>query len=121
MRNKLVLISIIAVVLFAGFCFLGSQNDTSMIPILPEVAVESVKKTFDEKTMETVTNFENPKVEEVVFKKQPAIYYFDSEINLVGKSVYKITFNTTQDGLLGPMVFYVDKSGGELIGIEYRE
>ena len=84
-----------------------------------QAATEIVKERLDEKSASTITNLDNPKIEEVVFDKQPPIYYFE-EKNVVGKVLYKITFDTTQDGLLGPMVFYVDKTSGALIGAEFR-
>lgn len=89
--------------------------------ITPEKAIKIVKKKFDDKSKETITNFDNPQVEEIIFNKQPSIYRFDAKTNLVGKSAYKITFSTTQDELLGPVVFYVNKYGGALIGMDFRE
>ncbi len=85
-----------------------------------QAATEIVKEKLDEKSASAITNLDNPKIEEVVFDKRPPIYYFEDKIDVVGKALYKITFNTTQDGLLGPMVFYVDKSSGALIGAEFR-
>ncbi len=92
-----------------------------VLEIAPQTAIENVKKNLDKKSIETITNFDNPKVEEVVFDARPSIYFFDDKVDIAGKNLYKITFNTTQDGLLGPMVFYVDKSNGDLIGADYRE
>lgn len=89
--------------------------------ITEQMAIENVKKTLDERTVATITNFDNPKVEEVIFKTKPSIYLFDENTNVVGKGLYKITFNTEQDGLLGPIVFYVDKLNGDLIGADFRE
>ncbi len=90
------------------------------VEITPQTAIENVKKKLDKKSIKTITNFDNPKIEEVVFDTQPSIHYFEDKIDIVEKDLYKITFNTTQDGLLGPMVFYVDKSSGVIIGTEYR-
>ncbi len=90
--------------------------------ISPETAVENVKRKMDDKSKSTITNYDNPMVEEVVLDKETSIYLFDDRLKNSGKcAVYKITFNTTQDGLLGPMVFYVDKHSGELVGMGFRE
>ncbi|MBE7010323.1 MAG: hypothetical protein E7418_02395 [Ruminococcaceae bacterium] len=91
-----------------------------VLEIPSETAIENVKKKLEKKSIETITNLDNPKIEEVIFDAQPSIYLFDDKVNIVGKNLYKITFNTTQDGLLGPMVFYVDKFNGNLIGADYR-
>lgn len=91
------------------------------LEIPPELAIKKAKDSLSKKSIETITNFDNPKIEEVVFDTQPSIYYFEDKINIAGKPLYKITFNTTMDALLGPMIFYVDRSNGNLIGTEYRE
>ena len=88
--------------------------------ITRQEAIEIAKSKLDKKAVETITNFENPVVEEVIFDTNPSIYLFEENANIIGKPLYKITFNTTQDGLLGPIVFYVDKNGN-LIGADYRE
>ena len=89
--------------------------------ITPQRAIDIVKKQFDEKSIETVTNFENPEVEEIDFESCSNVHWLVDDSKLIGKSLYKVTFRTTQDGLLGPMVFYVDKSNGKIVGGDYRE
>lgn len=90
--------------------------------ITKETAVENVKKIIDDTSRSTITNYSSPKVEEIVLNKETSIYLFDDTLKNRGKNdAYKITFNTTQDGLLGPMVFYVDKYTGQLIGMGFRE
>ncbi len=89
--------------------------------ITPEKAIEYAKQVLDDKSKETIQNFKNPKVEEVVLKKAASIYLFEEKTEIVGSKLYKITFDTTQDGLLGPIVFYVDKLNGEVVGMDYRE
>ncbi|MBQ2840793.1 MAG: hypothetical protein IJE70_05555 [Oscillospiraceae bacterium] len=90
--------------------------------ITPEEAVESAKQLLDDKSKKEIENFENPKVEEVVFSKAPGVIYrFNKKTRITGRRLYKITFHTFRDGLLGPIVFYVDKICGEVVGMDYRE
>ena len=84
------------------------------------MAVETVKDSLDCKQVESVTNFENPIIEEVIWETKPSICYFD-DVDVIGEKLYKITFHTLQDSLLGPLIFYVRQSDGILIGTEYRE
>lgn len=95
--------------------------DYSPPEISPQAAVDAILEKFDVKSIKTITNLDNPKIEEVVFEREPSIYRFDKKKPLVGKPLYKITFNTTQDGLLGPMVYFVDRISGEILGAEFRE
>ncbi len=88
--------------------------------ITEQTAIENVTKMLDEKSIETIINLDSPKIEEIVFDTQPFLHYFEEKTDITGKDLYKITFNTTQDGLLGPFVFYVDKSNGKVLGTTYR-
>lgn len=89
--------------------------------ISPQTAIDAILEKFDMKSIKTITNLDNPKVESLVFESEPSIYRFDKKKSLVGKPLYKITFNTTQDGLLGPMVYFVDRVSGDILGAEFRE
>lgn len=83
-------------------------------------AVDKVLEQLAEKTRKTITNIDNPIVEECIFDKQLSMYFFNKEVELIGESVYKITFNTTQNMILGPIVFYVNKENNDVIGIRMR-
>ncbi len=95
-------------------------KDYAPIEITPEEAIDTAKQRLDPNLL-MITNFDNPKIEEVVFRTRPSIYLYNEHINIIGRELYKITFNTEQDGLLGPIVEYIDKYSGELIGGDYRE
>ncbi len=89
--------------------------------ISPQKAIEIVKDSLGEKEKSTITNLENPKIEDVVFFSDPPIACFKDEEDIVGKDLYKITFKTTMDALLGPLAVYVDKQSGDIVGADYRE
>lgn len=113
---------VLAVVLCYSFVIEHNKmNVTNKIEVTPNKAVENAKNMLGEKNIETITNYDNPAVEKMVFDTPPSMHCFKTKSDVVGKTLYKITFNTTQDGLLGPIVFYVDKSSGDVIGAEYRE
>ncbi len=89
--------------------------------ISPQTAIDVIVEKFDMKSIKTITNLDDPKVESLVFESEPSIYRFDKKKSLVGIPLYKITFNTTQDGILGPMVYFVDRINGDILAAEYRE
>ena len=89
--------------------------------ISPQAAIEIAKNELNEKSIETIINYDNPNIEEIVADTNLSICCFEENVDIVGKELYKISFNTIHDGLLGPIVFYVDKMGGKLIGAEFRE
>lgn len=91
------------------------------VGITKEEAVKIAQTDIKEIEKSTIINFENPTVEEVVLDEKVSIYLFDDDEKIIGKKAYRITFNTEQDGLLGPIVYYIDKDNGELLGLDYRE
>ncbi len=117
MKKTVYTISITIVILFIIFCSLNKMHESK--EITQQTAIETVKTKLDKNSKEVITNLDNPKVEEVTFYTPPSIAYFEEKNSIVGKNLYKITFTTT-DNLLGPMVFYVDKSNGKLIGTDFR-
>lgn len=91
------------------------------VEITSQEAVGIVKKNMSGRAVKTITNYDNPKIEEIVFSKEPIICVFEKKGKVFGRDVYKITFNTFEDGLLGPIVCYVDKLNGKILGADYRE
>lgn len=86
-----------------------------------EEAIKIAQNNINEIEKSTIINFENPTVEELVFDEKVSIHLFNTDENIKGKKAYKITFNTEEDDLLGPIVYYIDKDNGELLGLDYRE
>ena len=107
------------------FDVLDSTEETAEMESFPgittEQAVKKAREKLSDKEIETIINLENPKIEEVVLNGDTSIYLFDESFDVTGKSLYKITYNTELDGLLGPITFYVDKKSGIVIGADYRE
>ncbi len=104
----------------AVFSTWGKQY-APLVGITTEKAIAHTMKMLEEKSKETIINLNNPKVDEIVFNKTPSIYLFNEKTEVVGRTLYRIIYNTEQDGLLGPIVFYVDKLNGEVVGMNWRE
>lgn len=104
---------------------LDSLDVTEEAESFPEITIEhainNARALLNDKEIETITNLENPKVEEMVFEGEAPIHLFNEGVDATGKKLYKIIYNTEQDGLLGPITFYVDKISGIVIGADYRE
>lgn len=91
-------------------------------PIKPELkaAIDDVFNYFAPKTVKSIINKDNPIIEECVFNEQPYLHFVKEEFNIVGRELFKITFTTTHDGILGPMVVYVGKETCEFIAYRMR-
>ena len=126
--KKVCVILLILIGLSVALYAINKSNNVPATDITAETAIKTAQNIFDAKSKETLTNFENPNVEEIVFDSEHQMLYFDENdkptheplYKIKGKPLYKITFNTTQDGLLGPVVVYVDKSNGRLVGTDFR-
>ncbi|MBQ3593041.1 MAG: hypothetical protein II982_01615 [Clostridia bacterium] len=119
MKKKFFVLGIVLLTVLVIFGSLYIFNNKP-VEITKQTAIENVTKMLDEKSIEIIINLDNPKIEEIVFDTQHFLHYFEENTDIVGKDLYKITFNTTQDGLLGPIVFYVDKENGKVLGTDYR-
>jgi len=118
MKKIIVCMSVVLISLIVIFGVLYIRNLKT--DITPQAAIENVKNMLDDKSKGAIINFDSPEIEEVVFDEAPSIHYLGNKTDVIGKSLYKITFRTTQDGLLGPMVIYVDKANGKIIGKAFR-
>ena len=90
-------------------------------PISAQEAIEIAQSDLDETSKKTITNFDNPKIvgivgDENLFMHDPRGPKYVSQNKFIGKELYRVTFKTEQDGLLGPFVLYVDKYKGVLLG-----
>ena len=121
LRFAIIIVLLVLFVVLVSLYVIDHKRMDNNEPVSPQTAIEIAKSKLDEKSIETITNFDNPKVEEIVADTQLSIYRFEEKADIVGKELYKITFNTIHDGLLGPIVFYVDKMNGTLIGAGFRE
>lgn len=95
-------------------------------PISSQEAMKIAQNWVDEKSKKRVTNFENPQIIGIVCSEKfleriiPANLKDIREKKYAGREIYRITFTTYDDGLLGPIVVYVDKYTGELLGFAPR-
>lgn len=121
LRFAIIIVLLVLVVVLVSLYVIDHKRMDNNEPVSPQTAIEIAKSKLDEKSIETITNFDNPKVEEIVADTQLSIYCFEEKADIIGKELYEITFNTIHDGLLGPIVFYVDKMNGTLIGAGFRE
>lgn len=95
-------------------------------PIHAQEAIEIAQNFLGEVSKKGITNFDNPKAVGIVFEENMSIAILSESRDklktkmLIGREIYRITFNTEQDGLLGPIVIYVDKYNGDLLGMDSR-
>lgn len=126
MKKTTLLFSIILLTLIVIFSslFIRNKKDTPSAEshgITAQDAIDIAQKQLDGNGVETITNYKHPDIEKVVFQTPPPIYLLDETVDVVGKNLYKITFTTELDGLLGPIVFYIDEQSGTVIGTDFRE
>ena len=115
--KKVIIVLAIVLFIIAGIFY----TRLALNGITPEQAALKVINHMEPRLASSITNLDNPKIEEVVFADDIPFYYFVNESFVLGKTLYKITFSTDQDGLLGPLIYYVDKESGITVGFDYRE
>ncbi len=116
---KIIILSLVSVVLIIGLIFAIKAINFS--GITQKEAIKNARTIITFAQLETIKNIDNPKVEEIYFTDYPSIYYVKDHNDILNKKVYKITYNTMYDELIGPIVIYVDGENGDVIGSEVRE
>ena len=125
-KKAFIILGIFFIVLAVAALVTGNADSTrvrnSAEPVHTiEEAVKIAQNNINEIEKSTIINFENPTVEELVLDEKVSFYLLNADENINGEKAYRITFNTEQDGLLGPIVYYIDKDNGKLLGLDYRE
>lgn len=62
----------------------------------------------------------NPYVSEITIKSEKGILKHVKR-SIVGEKVFKVTYTTKNDSVLGPISYLVDEYTGEIVGEYYRE
>ena len=117
MKIKLTVLIIAVIIIISVFALCNNKAAETE----NAVKIEDALNFLSEQQRETILNPDDPKTEELTFEKEPSVYLFNEKTKLKGKKVIKYTYNTTQDGLLGPITFYVDKETGIVLAGDYRE
>jgi len=90
---------------------------------LAKLYIESLEA---EAFVKTITNYDAPTVEKSDFDESYYVFYFEERNaegkrnDLKGMSIWKITFTTTFDNLLGPHTIYLDRYSGKIYGSDLR-
>ncbi|MBR1969761.1 MAG: hypothetical protein IKA17_05355 [Clostridia bacterium] len=117
MKIKITVSIIAVIIIFLFFAFyINKATETGIT-----VKIEEAINLLSEQQKETIVDIDNPKIEELILEKEPSVYLFNENTKLAGKTLIKYTYKTTQDGLLGPITFYVDKKTGIVLASDYRE
>jgi len=111
---------------FVLFALMGCQKteiDETKAVELSKIYLESINSG---EFVKIITNYDSPIVEEQYFDGSYTVYHFgemhgEPKANdLKGKKVWKITYTTPYDNLLGPETVYLDKISGEIYGSDLR-
>ncbi len=126
MKKTMYLLFVILLMLW----LVGCKNDenANKTPIPTEEIVEMLQADIrqndldaEQKNERTITNFDDPDIQIMTLQDETSYFYkIDDGIRLDGKEVYKVTFHTESDGLLGPIVYYVDCYTGQIYGMDFR-
>ena len=86
-------------------------------------AVDVSKKYVKDDDENKITNYLRPMVENISVKKDYKVY--NTETNTMseigGKDVYRVTYNTELDSILGPIRVYIDAKTMEYLGLDARK
>lgn len=75
---------------------------------------------LSEEEKESIVDWESAAVETIQPQEELLIMGLGGTVDLKGKEVYKITFQTDMDALLGPFAVYMDRKTYEKLGVGLR-
>ena len=79
LRFAIIIVLLVLVVVLVSLYVIDHKRMDNNEPVSPQTAIEISKSKLDEKSIETITNFDNPKVEEIVADTQLSIYCFEEK------------------------------------------
>lgn len=111
--------SLTVLILIFTFHLIGCSNMISSK--LKSDIREKAYNWLDNKNQSSIIDWKNASVEEVEFNENYTINTKADSVNIKNIKAYKVTFDTTDKELLGPIVVYLNKDNIDVLGIDYRE
>lgn len=94
----------------------GSNKISKSDNEIREIAYQSL--TDNEKT--SIIDWKGASVEKYKAETKHTIAGPTGPVNIKSKDTYKVTFKTNMDGLLGPIVVYLDSNSYKILGSDFR-
>lgn len=113
-KANIVLFSFIILIVFSG-CSYGASSDKSPEEIR-SLAYEHVREDGNQR----ILNEDTAEVVRILIEEEHQIMCKEGAIEIKGREVYKVTFRTTSDDLLGPIRVYLDVDSFDILGVDYR-
>ena len=121
-----ILTIVLCLALFAILTACGPKG----APLTAEEAVTKVQALIANPENLGVLNYDAPEVEQITESASHTVSSVaengrdrngdPKQVDIKGKTVYKITFRTDRDEKQGPIVLYVDCGTGEIYGMDAR-
>ena len=126
MKQRLLAIHFFAVLLIAGAC--GGETNKSSVAPLPDADTIFLQTAADFRKVawgllseeERATVIGDPAEAQVTIVRWEEIPLKKSHEKPSPESIYKVTFETTEDAFVGPIVLYFDPVTKELLGRDGR-
>lgn len=89
--------------------------------ITADKAVEIAKTVIIDSENSKITNYAAPETERLEIKENRKVFSENQKyVNLKGKKIWKVTFTTELDPLLGSINLYIDAVSGKVYGTDPR-
>lgn len=115
---KKLLTSIILILIFSTF-FIGCSDKSSILE--KDNIREAAYNWIDDNIKYTIIDWQTSKIENITFDKEHLIINERETLDIINTEVFKVTFTTKDDDLLGPVIVYLDIDTFEVLGMDFRE
>lgn len=76
---------------------------------------------LDDNIKSTIINWQSSKVEKKIIDTNHLVANGLETLDIVNKEVFKVTFSTEDDDLLGAVIVYLDTDTFEVLGMDFRD
>ncbi|MEA4824722.1 MAG: hypothetical protein VB111_11515 [Clostridiaceae bacterium] len=121
---------ILAIILCLTVFFILTGCDQFRVPLTEEEAVAATQALIAKPENLGITNFDTPEIEKLTFAEPHLVLSVaengrdengdSKQVDLNGKTVYKVTYHTDEDESSGPIALYVDYRSGAVYGMDAR-
>jgi hypothetical protein len=115
---------IILLIALVGLLFLNSCSTHAHVT--QERAKKIAESIVKNEEQAKIINYSTPEIVEIKETQSHMVSFTSKDkisglTDIKGKTVWKVTYNTESDGLLGPIVVYIDYNSGKIYGVDLRQ
>lgn len=110
-----------SIILILTFSTLFTTYNAKSSPIEKDNIRDTAFNWIDDSIKSTIVDWQTSNVEKITSDKEHLIINEMGTLDIIDTEIFKVTFTTKDDDLLGPVIVYIDIDSSEVLGMDFRE